>query len=270
MCALALAVVFFDVGCSLSFETGPFQGGDDGGPDGLPSNEAGIPDSDAGSTNDGDADTGTPPKQQPPKFISASTDSRSGSSAFNVARPANTAQGDLLVAAVYVKDSDNTITFPTGWSVIDQRSLPECEGFTTWAYHLVGSSEPSTYTVGITFTRDLQEIAIVAYRGVDRSRPIGPHNVTPYKSTLLYGPVTLTTDQPNQTLLLMASNKAGTGWSVPSGMQTPAPVNTNVLGIFDEPRPNAGATDPRTAVSSGTSADSCGDVALVALRPAPL
>jgi len=274
MCALAVAVALFDFGCSLSFDTGPLG---DGGLGDAPQNDTGTPDDGSTSGNDsgggkpdgGAPDTGTPAKPQPPQFIGKSTASPSESNGFLVSKPAQALQGDLLLASIYVDDHDNVITAPGGWTFIDTHVLPTaCSGITTWAYHFYSNSDPSDYLFGIKDARDLEMIAIMAYRGVDSSRPIGQHIVTEYKSTLLYGPVSLTTDQPNETLVMMSANKAGTAWTPPSVMSPR--VDTGVLGVFDEPRANAGTTDPRTATSTGSASDSCGAVELVGLHPAPL
>ena len=266
MCAVAVA--FVDFGCSLSFDTGPLPS-DDGGPQGDTGapDHGGTPGYDSG---DGNSDTGadtSAPKPQPPKFIDKSTDSAESVTVLRGHKPPGALQGDLLLASIYVKDAQNGITPPAGWTLMDQRGLTDC-GTTAWAYHFCGNAEPSEYDFAIKLERDFLRIAIVTYRGVDRVSPIGQHVVTDFVDTLFYGPVSLTTDQPNETLVMMVGNKSATGWLTPDGMNLR--VNADALGVFDEPRPNAGKTDSRTATSSGSASDSCGDVQLVGLHAAPL
>jgi len=218
MCALALAVASFDLGCSLSFDTGALP---DGGPGGPLQNDAGTPDNGSAPGNDGDGgnpdagsrpdagDSNSPAKPQPPQFIGMSTDSESDATGFVVSKPTGTLPGDLLLVSIYVTDQQNVITFPGmagDWHPIDTHVLTKCQATTVWAYHVYSNSDPSPYYFGIQYARFVESLALMAYRGVDSKNPIGQHVLTEFSATLSYGPVLLTTDQANETLVLMSVN----------------------------------------------------------------
>jgi hypothetical protein len=93
-----------------------------------------------------------------------------------VSKPTNTAQGDLLIAAVSVDgDVRTSLLAPTGWTTIHIGPIGPAAGFgaQTFAVYwkLAGSGEPSSYTY--TWTGSKQAYAwVMRFTGHDSTAPI--------------------------------------------------------------------------------------------------
>jgi len=271
MCALAVAAAFVDVGCSLSFDVGPAvaDGGGDsasqGDDSGGGTDTGGTPLNDAG---DGGPDTSTP--LGPPRYVSASVASPSGTHDMTVARPPGTQPGDLLLVSVYANNDTNTITPDpaAGWTVIANLPTSTCESNALWAYHIIGASDGSSYLFTGHDAPDQEALAIVAYRGADPAKPIGPTKMVTVGGNSASYTISLTTDVANELVVMMPVNDQGgssANWTPPSGMLKRA--DNGSLAAFEETLATAGPTASRTATTS--AADHCGAVEMVGVRPAP-
>ncbi|HWL87657.1 MAG TPA: hypothetical protein VNO21_17755 [Polyangiaceae bacterium] len=264
-------------GCSLAFDVGALP---DGGLDSRFPTDGDVPtdgsspesDGSGGGVVDGGAqDTGSHPAPGPPQYIGNSAKTLTGTKNVTTAMPPGAKAGDLLIAAVYSNDSTSSITPPTGQTWTTIKSSSNCTAKALWAYHVIGASDGSSYTFISGDTNDTA-IALVAYRGVDATTPLASDReiFNSLGNSDPYGPISVTADKANETVVMMPVNVAadGTGnpnWGSISG--TTKPVDIGTLAVYQETATTSGQTPSRTpTVNTG---DHCGAVVMVAVRPTP-
>ena len=103
-------------------------------------------------------------------YQSSTTNEGTGNSA-TVNKPSGTVQNDVLVASVnFEKGSDNSVTPPSGWTLIRRTNNGTDVGMATY-YKVAGASEPSSYTW--THNQSPKWAAgIGRYDGVDTADPL--------------------------------------------------------------------------------------------------
>jgi hypothetical protein len=109
-----------------------------------------------------------------PLFKGSTTKSRVGISYLTTAKPATTAQGDILVAVVAVNQTTaNEIAPPPGWTLQCSQAGAGAVNLVQAAYTRVASaSEPASYTWSFP-TNSGAVIAILDYSAGDVTRPVG-------------------------------------------------------------------------------------------------
>lgn len=86
-----------------------------------------------------------------------------------VTKPSGVQANDVMVAFVGVRGNPK-VTAPAGWTLVQTGDNGNTQSQGTY-YHVVGASEPSSYTW--SFQKDLAAAgAIVAYSGVDTKNPV--------------------------------------------------------------------------------------------------
>jgi len=104
-------------------------------------------------------------------FRGSSQAQATSTSGLNLARPAGSEAGDVLIARVALRNNiEATVTPPAGWTFLD--SQQSAWALRTWIfYRVTGSSEPSSYA----FTFDVTANAVGsldAFSGADPDAPI--------------------------------------------------------------------------------------------------
>lgn len=174
--------------------------------------------------------------------------------ALSVARPAGTADGDLLLAFVLISGDQTITSVPSGWVQLDQKNTGVATGDPRHAvYRKFASSEPASWSWGWSAGSDAT-IIVVAYTGVDATSPI---NVTASRlmsgSTLTHtGPSVSPSVDTTVTLYAYGVNPAFNGdltFTTPSGLvpvaeADPGAGTTNraVLKLFSKDTPTTAAT----------------------------
>jgi hypothetical protein len=147
-----------------------------------------------------------------------------GSAGSAVNKPAGTAQGDVLVAAVQVRGmSSDTITAPTGWNLIRRDSDPNSQVTAATYWKLAGASEPATYTFTTNGGRSV--VGIDDYSGVDPSTPINVSGAASGTSAAPAAP-SLTTTVANTMLIALATLRQQGASTTPAGMTSRWNQNT--------------------------------------------
>ena len=185
-------------------------------------------------------------------------------------RPTGTVAGDVLVAAITVRNAP-TITPPAGWTLV--RRTVRSGSFSQAVFvHAVGAGEPATNTFTLSIARTAIG-TIAAYSGVDTANPIVANSgLGTSASTSITAP-SLTTTVANTHLVAFFGTAGAIGISPPAGMTerievaSPAGVaNPLTATLDDQPNPASGATGTRVAT---VAASSINIGQMVALRPAP-
>lgn len=203
-------------------------------------------------------------------FVAASSGTNGNTTAaFNVAKPAGTAENDVLVAFVV---ATTIYSVPSGWLFITNTSgNPFSSRFVHAWYRVAGPSEPATYELRpASGTPHSDAGGIIALRGADIVDPIDGSStiVNTVAGTSVVLP-SITTTVDGDMLLGLAGGHANTSWTAPGTMTEQwdnksagsSPVSSTAANeLFGA----AGATGTRTftANSSTTNAG-----ILVAVKP---
>ncbi|MGY0236738.1 PQQ-dependent sugar dehydrogenase [Longispora urticae] len=107
---------------------------------------------------------------------SASSGSAAGRQSVTVARPAGTANGDVMVASVVVNADDAPLTAPPGWTEVRQGTVPGALRHAVYV-RVAGAAEPAGYTWTATQVRRLAA-GISSYRGVAPGGPVDVSGLT--------------------------------------------------------------------------------------------
>jgi hypothetical protein len=191
----------------------------------------------------------------PAVFRSAAT-----STSTTCNRPPGTASGDLLIACIPGAPQGQSITPPSGWTLIDRAQQAGDDIFGVAYWKIAGGSEPSSYTFTAT-GNDFFAMAILRYDGHDPVTPIGPSTDNSGSGTTRTA-LGITTPEDNCILVAFIA-ATGTSTTTPSGMTQRAEI-LDGLDVYDQTIATAGATGNRTNTGS-----SSGWVAvMLAIRPA--
>ncbi len=88
-----------------------------------------------------------------------------------ITKPVSTAQNDLLIAHIVVAISSPTITPPSGWTELDNRTLGSTDRRSLIYWKLAGASETATYTWGFSSTES-NNGSVVRITGHNLTTPI--------------------------------------------------------------------------------------------------
>jgi hypothetical protein len=244
---LAAAVAFTACACSLLVGDG-LSGGED------PSAPAG----DAGSTVDaGNAAEASSPVADAAdadaavrgvRFRSSSKSQGSGTLSFD--RPAGTRAGDLMWAAIW-SESSNSITPPTGFSLVGAYSDPSCGNGVVSAIFLrvASASEPLTYSSTVNGVSAAGVLALLD--GVATNDVPVVNDALQRISGSSYSPPTIQTPSYETYALatLLNPGQIAATWTTPPGA-TPL-VASNGVAMFVRPAAANQAVDFGASTSSG-------------------
>lgn len=219
------------------------------------------------------------PSAVPPAGItfraSASASNGGGATTITVSKPSGTANGDLLLASIYVRGAGSTasVTSPSGWTLIrrddDSAGVTGGVGSLVTYYRLAGNAEPASYTWSFDSTRRAMA-GIVGYSGVASIAPTDASSGQTGFGTSVTAPSLNTSVNGAMLVGLFALFEGGQSFTPPLGMTEridASDIGANLtLEITDERRSAAGATGARAALSP-FSDSYLGQ--LIALKPAP-
>jgi peptidoglycan/xylan/chitin deacetylase (PgdA/CDA1 family) len=191
-------------------------------------------------------------------FRSVSTGQASNATTIVLNKPAGTASGDVLLAAIDILGAP-TVTMPTGWTLV--RSTSVGTTLTQAVYvHAAGSSEPTSYTWRFSTARTASG-AVAAYVGVNPTTPIGVSSGGTSSSSKSITAPSVTTSVSGTLLLGVFGAAANASVTPPSGMIEQAERlagtgNTRCMTEFaDQQAPAVGATGTRVATLSKAGAN---------------
>jgi hypothetical protein len=116
----------------------------------------------------------------------------SARTAVTLKRPAATAAGDLMLAAVASHGATGSFSAPDGWTLVREDGLGH--GVRQAIYHRVaGAAEPASYTWASLGEERRMAGGITSYTGVDATHPINAHGA------LLYPDENMTVTAPSVT-----------------------------------------------------------------------
>jgi hypothetical protein len=224
------------------------------------------------------ATTPPPPPPPPPPsgsgaitVVGSTSDGASTArSGITLTRPAGTAAGQVMVAAVSLNDDATVSAAPTGWTLVREDSVNPIRQVVY--VRVIGGTEPSSYTWTLSGSRRVAG-GITAYSGVDTTTPVDTSAASLNPSgTSVAAPSITTTRDGAMVVELVAVNAEGTV-TPPDGMteawEAASPNATSTRDVLAESscagQALAGATGSRVATASLPGA-SVG--VLLALRPA--
>ena len=188
------------------------------------------------------------------EFVALDQNYSSSATSIAVNVPTGTQSGDVMLAFVNINTSGQTINAITGWTKEIDYDAANVTATTAVLSRVATGSEPTDYTFD-GWNSDRCRVLIVTYRNVDTTTPIEVFN---NESAISANPLTASSINTlsNGAMLLFSAYLDTSGeisGSVPTGMTGRNTVATgNVILLFDELRPTAGATGSRTStLSSG-------------------
>jgi hypothetical protein len=189
---------------------------------------------------------------------------------LSVNRPTGVVNGDLLVAVVAYWEG--TLTPPAGWTQEGATLSWSHPDGTIYArvYRRVASSEPSSYTWGLSIANDMS-CAITAYSGVDTGNPISAIGGQTQNSASMTAPTVNAATTADMLLFLgaIADTDSGVVTATQPGGMTELSDAINGLWIktyvAQQNLIASGATGTRTAALSASARNAA---FTVALRPA--
>ncbi len=207
-------------------------------------------------------------------FGSVATTSTVGSAGptLVISKPSSTASGDFLIAGIqYQGGTGETITAPSGWTLIERTDNGTSFGLATY-YKVAGASEGSSYTW--TFSPDSRALGgIIRYTGVDTSSPVDVHAGATGTSATPTGP-SVTTTQANDLVVGFFSDGASSGqtaenFTAPGGMTERYDITRDTLGgvelsisAADVAQAAAGASGTKAATTGSSDAWAAQTIAL--------
>jgi hypothetical protein len=170
-----------------------------------------------------------------------------------VNRPTATAAGDLLVAAIAVRQTP-TITPPSGWTLVRTDTITLTMRQAVYV-RIATTAEPSSYRW--TFTSRQSAVAVVvAYRGAAATSPVSASSGRANLPLPLMIANGVTTSVPGSLLVGVFGGTTDASVAPPLGMLEVAEERQSggqsrlVLEVSDSIAPAAGATGPRIALAN--------------------
>ena len=234
-----------------------------------------------GSTSDGGNSITTAQVDPPSGFTATQTCTTStiafrasstatGVDSLNLPTPTGTQANEVLIAQVSNYYSANTLSVPSGWTLIRRDS----RGTTTTSslyWRVATASEPASTTFTISGTPGVQMVGgIAAYSGVSTSSPVNVSGVIADDAPTVVAPSVTTTVANTMLVYALAKQQEGVPppsgttqrWGLTSGTGTTSVGATAADQSFAGP----GATGDRNIT---TSTSKSWVAHTVALRPAP-
>lgn len=172
------------------------------------------------------------------------------SSSYVANAPASIATGELLICSVLVRSAgaSNTVTRPTGWTIIDEYISAGNAGMILSYWKLATGSEPASYT----FTGTVSAVYIAtAFRvtGADTTTPVNgtPQHASDAGPTVHTIPAVTTTVADT---MLVAIEGSVANVSLASTWGTMTQVWFSATGTGTSARSQGGATEPIAATGS--------------------
>ncbi|HUL99755.1 MAG TPA: hypothetical protein VLU24_10180, partial [Mycobacterium sp.] len=196
---------------------------------------------------------------------------------LTINKPAGVVAGDVMLVAIAKQGNTTAMTAPTGWTLIDGRSLAgSTSRFAAVMYRVADGTEGSSFAFALGGTGiSSSSGAIVAFSGVNSVSPfdVAPGTISVQASQVGVSATTITTVSDGAAVLMFGmaagSNPTYSGWSTTSpGSLTELfdvgqAAGSSVGGAWAI-KPTAGATGAGSATLSG--AERNGGI-LIALAP---
>ncbi len=182
-----------------------------------------------------------------------------GNTSVIVNRPTGTVDGDVLIAtAAY---AGGTLTPPAGWTLAISQVAT---GATLAIYRRVASSEPASYTWGLS-TTDALAVAISTYYNVNTSTPVAAGGSQANASGTAMTAPTITPAAPSGLLLFAGAVAGNIRATAPAGMGEDADAGTTGIGVYmaDEVLASGAATGTRTATLASAAISAAANVYLL-------
>lgn len=196
-------------------------------------------------------------------YQSAASSSSGWGGSITVNKPSDVAEGDVMVARVYVAGASATVTPPSGWTLVTSKA--EVSNALYLYYKVAGGSEGASYQWSLSESAAIAG-GIARFTGVDTDTPSdcsATSNSSGWGNAPNAPAVTTATD--GAMLVWGCGNSGNQAITPPSGFDEPYETSS--------PRLNESYDEQATAGSSGTKTGSlAGDAnwccILWALRPA--
>ena len=202
------------------------------------------------------------------------------SGTLNLAVPAGTAAGDVMVANVSVRPHTTPIVPPGGWTLlretVQSQGAPESVRMATYI-SVADASEPAAYAWNFGASHSGATGAVASFSGVDSQTPVDVESGNTTASGIVQQVDGINTTLAGTMLVsAFAMPSAIVGWYPPGGMTEVADVASRSRPASDgislemnyELRSAVGATGARAATADASGADTgAGAAHLLALKP---
>jgi hypothetical protein len=179
---------------------------------------------------------------------------------LSIAKPADVAEGDLMLATIALHDGSATsVTPPSGWALVLRTDKETDVGIATY-YKVAGASEPASYMWTLSPQTRAQG-GITRYGGVSATNPINAAaGNTGRGQSATTSSVTTTVDAAEVVAIYAlhngGNNHAGDWFSTPTGMTEKYDASYTAAGptiaTFDAIQATAGATGSKSSDISGS------------------
>ena len=188
----------------------------------------------------------------------ASNGAASGVLSLDINKPADTRQGDVMVASIAVRPSSATITTPSGWTLVRRMNNTGNTADSLVVYDKVaGANEPTSYSW--TFSTSTGAVGgIQSFSRIDTVNPIDQEAGGNTSNSVNLAAPTVTTQFANDMLVTSHAFSSSATLTPPAGMTEafdvasdtiPAPNGESIEGNY-QLLAAAGATGMRTATAS--------------------
>jgi hypothetical protein len=192
-----------------------------------------------------------------PNFIAFTSNGNGvGTASLTINKPSNTVENNLMVAVINIVSTNQTVTAPTGWSEINNKTASDHRSYVF--YKVVGNNEASSYAFNFSGNVSSRGV-ILTYANGDIFSPIGAQDgiTGTTGGGALYTP-SVTSTKNNSTILRIGTYEDSDDTiSFDNGETSRANVNYigatgDSIRIFDKVQASAGVTG--TSTDTGDSA----------------
>lgn len=186
------------------------------------------------------------------------------SNSNTVTKPSSTADGDLMLALVYINDSTATITPPAGWNLLETNNTPQSAKSSL--YWKIASSEGASWTWSFSSTAR-NRASVHSFTGIDGSVPYSGHGNNGVADGDAISP-SIWSGVPDSLLVYLVNQDSAltSSWTAPGGMTERYDTNgASSHGVFTQTLTSEGMSGVLTAVPSDGTDQST--VFLVSLIP---
>ncbi len=194
-------------------------------------------------------------------YVASETATANSATSVTINRPTGTVQSNVMVAAIFIRNSNTVITPPAGWTQI--RSDTEGSGDSTLTmrtyYKVAGASEPANYQFSFANSRAVG--AISTYSNVNTTNPINVHGGQTTSSTTnaVTAPSVTTTVNNARLVGVFGMRQGSATYTPPGGMTERIDFGTGAgaqhvsMSSADQAFATAGATGTRVATASASN-----------------
>ena len=197
---------------------------------------------------------------------------RPASANLVITKPAGTAAGDVLIAAIAFNNSSGAITPPSGWTLVRRMDNAATTANSLAVYRRsAGAGEPASYTWGVAGGAFIVG-GIQGFSGADAANPIDAESGQSTASATAHDTPSITTSTANTMLVTSHAYASSQSWSPQAGLtesfdRPSGSASATGQSITGTRQAQAAAGASGTKRSTAASSADRGNTHILALRP---